>query len=463
MNALGRYGRWLTIGLLGLLPSAPLLAENPSPMAGLKFETLHLKSGVTFQGLVLEETQTIVRFQNVRQPRGRPTVIIESSFPRGEVVGIDRLDDADRQRLQARIREIEKISEQGDKERAGGLELEVIPWGKDPKGGWRYSSDYFVLASNAPEELARRAAFHLEQIYLAYTRFLPPRFPGGQATRIEVLIDQDEYQRLLAEQKHTFLNPAFFDCVANRIVCYSNHQKLSQDLANTRQQHQKIRQELTKEEAEFKKLYKGKELAKLLEPIVEARKKIKVVDLMNEATFERDTHQMFATLYHEAFHAYLSNFVYPPRGGELPRWLNEGLAQIFETAIVEAGELRIGHADRNRLDKAKDALQKKELVPLESLLNSGPKHFLLVHVGDRQISDQHYLTAWAVTFYLTFEKRLFGSEAMDYYVRKLADKADTREAFEALVGQKLSQFEKDFARYLQNLQEDGTVRNLVKP
>jgi hypothetical protein len=188
-----------------------------------------------------------------------------------------------------------------------------------------------------------------------------------------------------------------------------------------------------------------------------------MADQMNNATFERDTHQMFSTLYHEAFHAYANSFVYPFRTGELPRWLNEGLAQIFETAIVEAGELRVGHADYNRLVKAKDALRKGELVSVEQLLNSAPKHFLLVHVGERQISDQYYLSAWAVTFYLTFEKRLFGSKEMDRYVRQVADQEDPRAAFEELTGQKLPQFEKEFMRYLQNLQVDGTVLNLTKP
>jgi len=33
----------------------------------------------------------------------------------------------------------------------------------------------------------------------------------------------------------------------------------------------------------------------------------------------------------------------------VPLWLDEGLAQIFETALVEAGELRVGHAERSRL------------------------------------------------------------------------------------------------------------------
>jgi flagellar biosynthesis chaperone FliJ len=462
MHSVGRYGQWLIIGAFAVLAVPPAVADN-GPAPGWKFEKLHLKSGVCFQGLLVEETASGVRFQNVRQAPGRPTVIIETIFPRNEVAGIDRLADADRERLQARIRELEQSSGTGEKERLPGLELETVAWGKDPKGGLRYTSDYFMFTSNAPEEVVRRAAYRLEQIYLAYTRFLPPRHPGGEPTRVELLIDADEYQRLLLAQKQPFLNPAFFDGSANRIVCFSDLQRLGEELAQVQKAHDKLRQELNKQDSELRKLYKSKELERMLEPIKQTRARIAGADNTNKALFDRVTHQLFATLYHEAFHAYLNSFVYPPRSGELPRWLNEGLAQIFETAVVEAGELRVGHAEYTRLMRAKDALRKGELVPLEQLLNSGPKQFMLVHVGERQISDQHYLTSWAVAFYLTFDRRLFGSEAMDQYVRRLAEKADAREAFEALTGQKLPQFEKDFARYLQDLQPDGSMAKLSKP
>ena len=99
---------------------------------------------------------------------------------------------------------------------------------------------------------------------------------------------------------------------------------------------------------------KKPELPRHLKPLQEQRAEMEKVAKANEAAFERATRQLFQTLYHEAFHAYVGNFVYPPAGkdhpdcpGELPRWLNEGMAQVFETAIFEAGELRIGHADRS--------------------------------------------------------------------------------------------------------------------
>src|SRR5262249_173715 len=145
--------------------------------------------------------------------------------------------------------------------------------------------------------------------------------------------------------------------------------------------HHEIWDDLNKKEAEYTKLYKGKDLTSLLQLISDKRRQIQMADARNTIVFNQATQLLFATLYHEAFHAYLAGFVYPPKAGEMPRWLNEGLAQIFETAQIDAGDLRIGHADPARLTRAKDLLKKGDLVSMTDLLRSGHKQFALSHIG----------------------------------------------------------------------------------
>src|SRR5205085_9379515 len=138
------------------------------------------------------------------------------------------------------------------------------------------------------------------------------------------------------------------------------------------------------------RLYKkAGELERHLEVVRAERKRVGAVERENGAKFDRATGRLFALLYHESFHAYVTTFVYPPLppdrvragagAGELPRWLNEGLAQVFETAVVEAGELRADHADRERLARAKDWLKGKNgpgLLPLTELLLADGQAFL---------------------------------------------------------------------------------------
>src|SRR5262249_11441469 len=147
---------------------------------------------------------------------------------------------------------------------------------------------------------------------------------------------------------------------------------------------------------------------------------------------------------------------YPPSDAEVPRWLNEGLAQIFETAIVEAGELRVGPVDRDRARRVQELVRKQQLVPLADLLKSGPKQFLVQHATEQENSDRYYVSSWALASYLTFERRLLGGKAMDSYVRALSRGTDAVAAFREFVGQPLPEFEKGFRAYLLRLPARAT-------
>jgi hypothetical protein len=166
----------------------------------------------------------------------------------------------------------------------------------------------------------------------------------------------------------------------------------------------------------------------------------------------------------------VGTFVYKPlsaaeikagRGtGELPRWLNEGLAQVFETAVVEAGELRADAPDAVRLERIKQKLRKKSgqpLVPLATLLTTGKETFLASHKDQKGGSERAYESSWALAYYLTFERRVIGSPAFRKYLVAINSGEEATRAFAELVGQDLPPFEKDWHAYLLRLQKDGTL------
>jgi hypothetical protein len=433
-----------------------------SPSESWKFDVIQLKTGPVLRGLILEETPAGVRFQDVRQRAGSRTSLLgTSTYARVEIARIDRLSDADRAVLKARLEELDP-SGRGQQQRLEQLELESIPWDGRTDPGRRYRSEFFTLESDAPEEIVRSTAVRLDQIYAAYARFLPPRGEGRQPTTVILFRSGEEYAAWLKARGHNFVNLAYYNPTSNRIVCGDDLVRLGDDLERVRRQHQQLRKDLERQEAALLKLYKGsKDMARHIQPIRDVRKRIDLADQKNETTFREATGQLFAVLYHEAFHAYLASWVYPSPGPEVPRWLNEGLAQIFETAIVEAGELRIGHADSIRLGKAKAAARQNELVPIEQLLRAEQKQFQAAHAGDRTQTGQYYLTAWAAAFHLTFERRLLGTTALDTYVRAQATGTEPVAAFEALVGCPLGQYEQELRRYVAALQPDGSTGGVI--
>jgi Protein of unknown function (DUF1570) len=447
------------LAALAVLATSAVAAPPPALTPEWRFDVLTLKKGPVHKGLVLDDGPAGVRFQIVKRAPGRPTVWLTVFFGKEEVARLDKLSDADRAALKAKLEEIDP-SPEAEARRLERLDLKAVDWLGKKDGGLRYDSDYFSLVSDAPEEVVRRAAYRLENVYAAYARFLPPRHPGGAPTVIHVHQSLAGYHKAVPGGA-AIQNPAFYDPSANRVVCGTDLKKLGDDLARFRDSARQALDELARQEAEVVRLYgKKPELARHLQPLKDQQAEIKKVVKANEAAFERATRQLFQTLYHEAFHAYVGTFVYPPGGagpGELPRWLNEGMAQVFETAVFEAGELRLGHADRARLERAQDALAKKEFPALPDVLSAGPQVFVVAHAGQRPAADRAYVATWALASYLMFDRRVLGSAGLDELVRAVNAGDDPKAAFAQLVGQPPGEFEKAFHAWLRRLLPNGAL------
>jgi Protein of unknown function (DUF1570) len=468
--------RWILSLAAGVLTtlSALLATAGPATPPGAdewKYDIVYRRVGEPLKGLVIENnTKQIVLKWIVRKP-GTPTILWTTILTRDEVERVELLGPEERARLQKRLAALKNEREflgaqlklldpgaRSDLPSGDAVTLKPAAWPPDPKGkALSYQSTHFQLISNAREEMLQLAAIQLEQVYAAYARTLPPRATAAQPTTILLVRSLAEYQNLLRDQGRNFFNPAFYDLARNQIVCGSDLQRLADERERSRSRHTSLLAELEESKTELQQIYKGKVPAELLAPILEDQKKIKWTTERNSAAFALAKQRFFQRLYHEAFHAYLANFVYPPSEAEVPVWFNEGLAQIFETAIFEVGELRVGHADKERLEAVRLALARGTLLPLTDLLRSGPAQFQVAHNSAQKASDRHYLASWALAFYLTFGRKVLGSKAMDIYVRALKRGADPLEAFRDLVGQPLAEFEKGYLQYLKSLRHDGTT------
>lgn len=446
------------------------LVGADAPLGGddWKYDIVYLKKGDSFRGLVYQRGGGVRMWCIVRNP-GKPAIFYRDNFSEEEVARVEMLPDEEHEKLRQRFEALRQehrrlpdpwkaieLDESAIPD-ADKIKLHETPWrGAVHTKALAYRSSYFELESNASRRIVLVAAGQLEHVYAAYVRCLPPRAKGRPTT---ILLPQSraDYSALVRGQGRTLLNPAFFDPDKNQIVCAFDWKQMSDELQRIHGEHVKLRAKAEKCEAELRKAYKGDIPAELKADLAEQRRRIQAAEVHNRETCARARRRLFQRLFHEAFHAYLLNFVYPPRDGELPRWLNEGLAQIFETAVFEVGELRIGHADKERFDAVRQALGKNALLPLTDLLRSGAKQFQVAHDGDKQVSDRYYLASWALAFYLTFDRKLLGTPAFDAYARRLQRGGEPLETFRELTGQPLADFERAYLHYLNHLREDGSV------
>ena len=122
----------------------------------------------------------------------------------------------------------------------------------------------------------------------------------------------------------------------------------------------------------------------------------------NQRRFAARVHGSFRRLYHETFHAYWANFL-ADEEKPLPRWLNEGLAQIFESAQLDEDQLRIDAPDPQRLARLRGDLAEQPL-PLQAVLGARARDFHAA--ADLTLAPRLYDYAWGLTFWLVFEHRL---------------------------------------------------------
>ena len=69
------------------------------------------------------------------------------------------------------------------------------------------------------------------------------------------------------------------------------------------------------------------------------------------------------------------------------------------------------------MKKLKADLAGPEPLELEELLAAGEGQFLLTAAVRPAAVDRYYVHAWGLAYYLTFEKRLFGSPALEKYLQ----------------------------------------------
>jgi len=438
--------------------SAVAVAQQPAadPTGRWKLETLTLKDRSQIRGLIQAESPAEIDLAQVIQPPGKPMYAVIRGIPREKVEKVERLGEAEHLELFERFALFcnRAVIE------AGRMDQLVLT--SRSENGSRvllYSGPWFELTSTADDEQTRRCLVRIEQLFRAYRTLLPPRATQPRRLRVELLGSLDQYRDRLRERDFNLENSAFYSAREATILAASDLNLFAERLAQVRRQHDQVRQDLERIDKGH-----GEKLATLAgelrtagftedEVIAELRQRKaswkKELDSTlttnrerlrsGEEKFAVVTGNMFRSLAHESFHAWLDSYVYPHDSHDVPRWLNEGLAQVFEGGQFDGDSLRLDAPDRERLSALRAELSSPRPLSLAQLLTAGDRQFLGPH-GDTT-PERHYLYAWGLAHYLTFHHNLLSRGKLDEYVAAKSRELPPLARFEALTGQPLDRFE----------------------
>jgi hypothetical protein len=432
-----------------------------------------LKSGKEHHGLVQARREKEIDFAEIVQRPGKPTFAIIRGIDAAQVAKTELLPPAEHAEL------VKKFHDYRHKAliEAGQMDaVKLAPLELDGHSYQSYQGSWFTLLSTADEESTRRCVVRMEQIFRAYRTLLPPRIEKQreqQELTIYLYSSLDEYRQRLRSLDLNLDAPAIYSA--------RNHQILAGgELAHYATRLAEVRKEMADLEKQYDKLDKefAISLARLSDELrtkgfskdeITQELQLRKTDWKNERTavmarmheqdrrnlarFSEVTREMFARLYHEAFHAYLDSYVYPQDSHHVPTWLHEGLAQVFEGGQLEGDSLRIDAPDRDRLKRLLTDLNSGDPLPLPRLLVAEEPTFAGDHGG--RASERHYLYSWGLAYYLVTEKNLLGSPALDEFVSPQSAALSPTARLEKLVRQPLGTFESQWREKLQKLAPAG--------
>lgn len=144
----------------------------------------------------------------------------------------------------------------------------------------------------------------------------------------------------------------------------------------------------------------------------------------------RSRSQTFQVLQHEGFHQFAFNYI----GQALPTWINEGLAQYFEDAIIVGDKMTTGLANARRVEQVKQALGDGKTLGFGILVGTTSEDWSGALHTDPQRAALLYAQSWSIVYYLIHGEGERYQPAFGQYLRKVGTGRDSQAAFAEAFG-----------------------------
>jgi hypothetical protein len=170
-----------------------------------------------------------------------------------------------------------------------------------------------------------------------------------------------------------------------------------------------------------------------------------VTDEADNTFYELVTYEhtnLWRVLAHEGFHQFLGYEV----GTQVPVWLNEGLAQYFETSDIDgARQLHVGASSKVTLGAAQYLISSSQAPTAAEIMEMDRASFY----ANAQVA---YPMSWALVHYLlTRDGSTYRSSAFRRYLQDLKFGRDEVGSFQRRFGRNSYQWQRDFELYVLRL------------
>lgn len=169
----------------------------------------------------------------------------------------------------------------------------------------------------------------------------------------------------------------------------------------------------------------------------------------------RSQRKTFEVLQHEGFH----QFAWHAIGPSLPVWLNEGLAQYFEHAVIdEEGRMTLGLTSRSRIERVKAAIQRNDTLPISQLMHVSSEQWASVLREKPDRANLLYAQSWSLAYFLIHgDHGEHQPKLLDYLKRLSRGERSDDAVFMAFGKNGIESLADDWRRFARNQQTDNVA------
>ncbi|MGY8771041.1 MAG: DUF1570 domain-containing protein [Pirellulales bacterium] len=430
-------------------------------------DTLVLKSGEQRTGLITSENNFEVELMEIERPPGRPSFAVVRVYSKVSLDKVHRINQSDRSRLEIMA---ERMRNRVQIEAKDLSEVRLKKIKHEGENYFHFIGHGFVLLSRVDESLTRKIAVRADQVFRAFRHALPVQVQpdSNSMLRIIVLGSTPQYQAYTKRIGLTVANPAIYLPEQNLIVISTDLGLFSKRLQLAIEEHN-VQREQWKQQDEFlpqqlsalrKQLQLDGYNKQAIESELAIRKQawqkdrdsslrqLQTADRRNQTQLDNLLSQAIRRVTHEAFHAYLENFVFPHQSHDVPIWLNEGLAQLFEHGQLEHQMFRIDQPPAELFKRIQRLIERDQLSTAK-ILQDNRSSFLLLEALHHESTQ--YDAAWAMVWYLIYRHQLLEGEKLSELVRINTPEISIEQKLSKLTGSNLSEFDAAWKEYLTRL------------
>ena len=162
-------------------------------------------------------------------------------------------------------------------------------------------------------------------------------------------------------------------------------------------------------------------------------------------------------LQHEGFH----QFAYSRFGGDLPVWVNEGLAEFFGESVMVGRTLIIGQTNPRVIGRVRQAIELDTYLPFRRMLSMSPQQWSSALGGETAALQYHQ--AWSMVHFLVYGDNGRYVERFEAYLRLLNAGFPSEHAFiRAFETDEIHAFERRWRQYAQAARPSAFITSLER-